>query len=124
VIPALPRRAGAVGTAPNGAQHHLLARQQTRTAGGGPLSRLSNVVKRLEQRRFISCATDPTNGRYTTALLTDAGWECVVRAAPGHVNAVRHLILDPLSAEQIEALRIIGGLIADRIRCGAPSPTE
>jgi DNA-binding MarR family transcriptional regulator len=86
----------------------------------GSLSRLSNVVKRLEQREFVRRAPDPTNGRYTNAFLTDAGWECVVRAAPGHVNAVRHFIFDPLSADQVDALRVTSGLIADRIRCGTP----
>jgi DNA-binding MarR family transcriptional regulator len=90
----------------------------------GSLSRLSNVVKRLEQREFVRRAPDPTNGRYTNAFLTDAGWECVVRAAPGHVNAVRHFIFDPLSAEQVEQLRVTSGRIADRIRCGGPSATE
>ena len=90
----------------------------------GSLSRLSNVVKRLEQRQLVRRAPDPTNGRYTNAVLTDAGWECVVRAAPGHVNAVRQFIFDPLSAEQVEALREIGGLIADRIRSGPPSATD
>ena len=89
----------------------------------GSLSRLSNVVKRLEQREFVRRAPDPTNGRYTNAFLTDAGWECVVRAAPGHVNAVRHFIFDPLSAEQVEELRVTSGRIADRIRSGAPSAT-
>ena len=34
VIPALPRRAGPVGAAPHGAQHHLLARQQRCTPRG------------------------------------------------------------------------------------------
>ena len=87
----------------------------------GSLSRLSNVVKRLEQREFVRRASDPTNGRYTNAVLTDAGWECVVRAAPGHVKAVRHFIFDPLSAEQVGALRDMVGLIADRIRSGQSS---
>src|SRR5664279_3466456 len=90
----------------------------------GSLSRLSNVVKRLEQREFVRRAPDPTNGRYTNAVLTDAGWECVVRAAPGHVNAVRQFIFDPLSAEQVEALREIGVLIVDRIRSGQSSATD
>jgi len=90
----------------------------------GSLSRLSNVVKRLEQRDFVRRLPDPTNGRYTNAVLTDAGWECVVRAAPGHVNAVRQFIFDPLSAEQVGALREIGGLIADRIRSGPSSATD
>ena len=88
------------------------------------VSRLSNVVKRLEQREFVRREPDPTNGRYTNAILTDTGWECVVRAAPGHVNAVRHFIFDPLSAEQVAALREVSGLIAARIRCGTSSATE
>src|ERR1700712_222638 len=49
----------------------------------GSMSRLSNVVKRLEQRGFVQRAPDPTNGRYTIASLTDAGWDMVVCAAPG-----------------------------------------
>ena len=102
------------------APEHTLRMSQLAELTRGSLSRLSNVVKRLEQREFVRRAPDPTNGRYTNAFLTDAGWECVVRAAPGHVNAVRHFIFDPLSAEQVEALRVTSGLIADRIRCGAP----
>lgn len=90
----------------------------------GSLSRLSNVVKRLEQRDFVRRVPDPTNGRYTNAFLTETGWECVVRAAPGHVNAVRQYIFDPLSDEQVESLHVIGGLIADRIRCGIPSAPD
>jgi len=90
----------------------------------GSLSRLSNVVKRLEQREFVRRVPDPSNGRYTNAVLTDAGWECVVRAAPGHVNAVRHFIFDPLSAEQVDALREIGSLIAGQIRRGRSSSAD
>jgi DNA-binding MarR family transcriptional regulator len=90
----------------------------------GSLSRLSNVVKRLEHRGLVRRAPDPANGRYTNAVLTDAGWECVVRAAPGHVNAVRQFVFDPLSEGQVEALGVISGLIADRIRAGTPSAAD
>ncbi|WP_252975238.1 hypothetical protein [Janibacter melonis] len=38
---------------------------------------------------------DPADGRYTLAILTEVGWSTVVAAAPGHVDAVRHLVLDP-----------------------------
>ena len=59
----------------------------------GSLSRLSNVVKRLEQRDLVRRAPDPTNGRYTNAFLTEAGWECVVQAATlrtrEHGSAIR-----------------------------------
>lgn len=90
----------------------------------GSLSRLSNVVKRLEQRGFVRREPDPTNGRYTNAILTDAGWACVVQAAPGHVNAVRQYIFDPLSEQQVTALGEVGGLIADRIRCGLSAEAD
>jgi DNA-binding MarR family transcriptional regulator len=90
----------------------------------GSLSRLSNVVKRLEQRELVRRAPDPANGRYTNAFLTDTGWECVVKAAPGHVKAVRQFVLDPLSAEQVETLANVGGLIAERIRCATTAAGE
>jgi DNA-binding MarR family transcriptional regulator len=69
------------------------------------LSRLSNAVKRLEQRGLLRREPDPENARYTTAVLTDAGWDLVVQAAPGHVGAVRRYVIDGLTGEQIQMLR-------------------
>ena len=106
------------------AEHRIIRMSDLAELSRGSLSRLSNVVKRLEQRQLVRREPDPTNGRYTNAVLTDAGWECVVRAAPGHVNAVRQFIFNPLSAEQVEVLREISGLIADHIRSGPPSATD
>ncbi|MEV5361152.1 MarR family transcriptional regulator, partial [Micrococcus luteus] len=62
----------------------------------GSLSRLSNVVKRFEQRGWMTRSSDPDDGRYTLAHLTEAGYRLVVRAAPIHMTAVRELVLDPL----------------------------
>lgn len=87
----------------------------------GSMSRLSNVVKRLEERGWVERTPDPTDGRYTIAVLTAAGWETVVRAAPGHVRAVRRYVIDPLTADQVGALQHIGGLIAGSIRAGLGS---
>ena len=83
---------------------------------GGSLSRLSNVIKRLEQRGFVRREPDPGDGRYTNAILTEPGWEKVVAAAPGHVAAVRHLVLDPLGPAQIAALGEIGEQLRAHIR--------
>src|SRR5262249_34212380 len=55
----------------------------------GSLSRLSQVVSRLEKRGWVRRTPDPTDGRYTLAVLTDSGWDKVVATAPGHVEAVR-----------------------------------
>ena len=70
----------------------------------GSLSRLSNVVKRFEQRGWVVRSPDPADGRYTIAELTDAGHRVVVDAAPIHVNAVRELVLDRLTASDRQAL--------------------
>lgn len=75
---------------------------------GGSLSRLSNVIKRLEARGYVRREQDPQDRRYTNATLTEAGWEKVVAAAPGHVEAVRRLLLDPLSPEEIDVLADTG----------------
>jgi DNA-binding MarR family transcriptional regulator len=74
----------------------------------GSLSRLSQVVSRLEQRGWVRRTSDPTDGRYTLATLTDKGWEKVVATAPGHVGAVRELVFDPLTRTQHKQLRDIG----------------
>ncbi|WP_369077160.1 MarR family winged helix-turn-helix transcriptional regulator [Symbioplanes lichenis] len=82
------------------------------------LSRLSNVVKRLEQRGLLRREPDPENARYTLAVLTDAGWDLVVAAAPGHVEAVRRYVIDGLTKEQIEVLRQVGCSVASRVSEG------
>ncbi|WP_181788992.1 MarR family winged helix-turn-helix transcriptional regulator [Streptomyces phytophilus] len=70
----------------------------------GSLSRLSNVVKRCEQRGWIVRTPDPDDGRYTVAELTDAGFGVVHRAAPTHLRAVRATVLDALNATDRKAL--------------------
>jgi DNA-binding MarR family transcriptional regulator len=74
----------------------------------GSLSRLSQVVGRLEKREWVRRTPDPTDGRATLAILTDAGWEKVVRTAPGHVEAVRNLVFDVLTKAQVSQLTNIG----------------
>lgn len=78
----------------------------------GSLSRLSNVVKRFEQRGWVERSPDPEDGRYTIAALTDAGYDVVVAAAPAHVRAVRQFVLEPLTAADQQAL----ARIAEKLR--------
>ena len=71
---------------------------------GGSLARLSQAVTRLDKRGWVRRSTDPADGRYTLATLTDEGWAKVVETAPGHVDALRRYVFDPLSKSQIEQL--------------------
>ncbi|MEU8566350.1 MarR family transcriptional regulator [Streptomyces cyaneofuscatus] len=70
----------------------------------GSLSRLSNVIKRCEQRGWVVRSPDPADGRYTLAELTDTGFDIVGQAAPTHLRAVRGLVLDSLSTADQKAL--------------------
>lgn len=73
----------------------------------GSLPRLSQVVGRLEKRGWVHRTPDPADGRYTLAILSDEGWEKIAATAPGHVEAVRRLVFDPLTKTQTRQLREI-----------------
>lgn len=62
--------------------------------------RLSKVMDRFEARDWVARRTDPGDGRYTLATLTDAGRQKLVESAPEHVAQVKRLVFDPLSAAQ------------------------
>ncbi|MDT7744660.1 MAG: hypothetical protein QOE59_3738 [Actinomycetota bacterium] len=70
----------------------------------GSLSRLSHAVARLERHGWVLRATCPSDGRFTIATLTDAGHEKLTAAAPGHVAAVRDLVLDAVGADELAVL--------------------
>lgn len=71
------------------------------------LPRLSRVVTRLEAVGLVERTPCATDRRATNVALTEAGWQKVVKAAPGHVSAVRKLVIDALTPVQIEHLSAI-----------------
>src|SRR5216683_619118 len=64
---------------------HTLRMSELAALTNASLSRLSHLVKRLESWGFVRRETDPTDGRFTNAILTDAGYAKLVASAPGHV---------------------------------------
>ncbi|MFF3469298.1 MarR family winged helix-turn-helix transcriptional regulator [Streptomyces sp. NPDC001984] len=78
-------------------------------------SRLSHMISRLERRGFVRREPDPTNGRYTQAILTDAGYAHLAEAAPGHVARVRDLVFDVLDPAELDNLRTAAEKISARI---------
>ncbi len=70
-------------------------------------SRLSHVVARHEERGWVRRDRCPTDRRGQVAVLTDAGFAILVATAPGHVETVRRLLLDPLSQTQVHQLGAI-----------------
>jgi DNA-binding MarR family transcriptional regulator len=90
------------------AQDRTLRMSALASLAEGSLPRLSQVVARLEKRGWVRRGPDPTDGRFTLASLTEDGWEQLVASAPGHVEAVRSLVFDPLTRPQIRQLTSIG----------------
>ncbi len=81
----------------------------------GSLSRLSQVVSKLERRGLVTRSPDPDDRRATRATLTDEGWDLIVRTAPGHVEAVRAYVFDQLSPTQIGQLSAIAEQVLQAI---------
>lgn len=81
----------------------------------GSLSRMSHLIKRLEGRGWVRRELDPCDGRYTNAILTDAGWDKVVATAPGHVELVRRLVVDALTPAQMRQLGEISARLNEQM---------
>jgi DNA-binding MarR family transcriptional regulator len=78
-------------------------------------SRLSHTVARLEERGWVRRERSPEDGRGNVAVLTGTGWDVVRSVAPGHVEAVRAALFDPLTEEQTRALGDALELVVDRL---------
>lgn len=86
------------------------------------LSRLSRAVTRLERKGWVQRVVDPTDGRFTLAVLTDDGHDKVVESTPAHHALVERLVFDAISPSQARQLGVIARRIADTVD-DAPSWT-
>lgn len=70
-------------------------------------SRVSHHVTRMESRRLVQRKECSEDARGAFVVITPQGRAAIEQAAPGHVNAVRRLIFDALSPEEIDAFAAI-----------------
>ena len=85
-------------------------------------SRLTHAVTRLENSGYVQRRKHPTDRRGQLTELTPQGRELLERAAPGHVEAVRHAVFDALTADQVRQLGEISEAITASIKDGASGP--
>lgn len=88
------------------------------------LPRLSHVVRRLEGQGYVERSVAPEDKRAINARLTDAGFEAIVAAAPGHLATVRENVLDPLSPQQVAALSDALAAILSRVDPTGAAPQD
>ncbi|MFD1212306.1 MarR family winged helix-turn-helix transcriptional regulator [Arthrobacter sp. GCM10027362] len=79
------------------------------------LSRLSHVVKKLEQRGWVTRSQCAEDARVTMAALTGEGFAAIEQMAPGHVESVRQAIFDGLDRRDVADLERIGKRIVQRL---------
>jgi DNA-binding MarR family transcriptional regulator len=84
---------------------HTLRMSELAKLTDASLSRLSHLVKRLESRDLVRREPDPSDGRFTNAIMTRAGYKLLVASAPAHVARVRSLVIDALSPADLRQLR-------------------
>ncbi|EKX60100.1 MarR family transcriptional regulator [Streptomyces ipomoeae] len=85
-------------------------------------SRLSHQLARMQRRGLVEREECETDRRGSTFRLTPAGRTAIAQAAPSHVEAVRRLVFDALSPDQVTQLaELTGGLLThlhDSVRTG------
>ena len=88
-------------------------------------SRVSHHVTRMERRGLAERTECAEDGRGAFVAVTPAGRAAIEQAAPGHVRAVRRLLFDALSSEEVARLGTVVDKVLARLdeACGsAPDP--
>ncbi len=75
-------------------------------------SRLTHAITRLEANGWARRRSAPEDRRGAVAILTPAGHDALTAAAPGHVRAVRHHVIDSLTPDQVTHLADISRTIS------------
>jgi len=76
-------------------------------------SRVTHTVARMERRGLVRREACSDDRRGVNCVMTDEGWDLLVRTAPGHVEAVRRNLVDLLAPEDFAALGRIMATVAD-----------
>jgi DNA-binding MarR family transcriptional regulator len=96
-------------------EDHTLRMSDLAIVTNASLSRLSHLIKRLEARGYVRREPRPGDRRSTNAVLTDAGYDKLVTAAPGHARAVRSLVFDKLGTQERRVVRSVSERITARV---------
>lgn len=75
-------------------------------------SRLTHTVTRMEARGLVERLAVAGDRRGVNCVMTDAGFAALEAAAPGHVGAVRRLLVDALDADELQALGVAMAKVA------------
>ncbi len=78
-------------------------------------SRITHTISRLERDGVVNRIQCDSDGRGVTAVLTDAGFGLLERAAHTHVRGVHDYLVDAGSAEDFEAVGRVMAAVVERL---------
>lgn len=84
---------------------HRLRMSELASATRSRPSRITHAVNRLEQAGWVTRGSHPTDGRGSTAALTDQGIQAMDAARPEYTRTVRQHVLGPLTPAERHQLR-------------------
>jgi DNA-binding MarR family transcriptional regulator len=101
------------------------------TLGNVSISRLSHRVSKLVERGYVLLRPDESDGRASVAEITPEGRAVITAIAPDHARALREVLFDHLTPEQVAALADamqsvgakLGACMADDRGREGPAPT-
>lgn len=79
-------------------------------------SRLTHTIARMEAAGLVQRVACESDARGVNCVLTEAGWQALVAAAPGHVESVREHLVDVLSCDEMAALGAAMAKVRARLR--------
>lgn len=105
-----------LGDAPDGSH------RMTDLADGVVYSRsgLTYQARTLEERGLVSRAASVDDDRSTTVTITPAGRDLLATVFPGHIEAIQHLFLEPLTGGDVAGLADALGRVVEHMRAAPP----
>jgi DNA-binding MarR family transcriptional regulator len=105
-----------LGDAPGGSQ------RMTDLADGVVYSRsgLTYQAQLLEQRGLVTRTPSPEDERSTNVTITEEGRGVLAAVFPGHIETVKSLLFDSLTAEDVDGLERVLTQVSAHLRANPP----
>jgi DNA-binding MarR family transcriptional regulator len=87
-------------------------------------SRLSHHVTRMQDRGLVTKLKCASDRRGAFVAVSSKGREQIGAAAPSHVDAVRRLFVDLLTAGQLNTLATVAGIVLENLNDAADADPE
>ncbi|MGH3448447.1 MAG: MarR family winged helix-turn-helix transcriptional regulator [Nocardioidaceae bacterium] len=85
-------------------------------------SRITHTIARLERDGLVTRRKYDVDGRGVLALMTEAGFATLEKAAPDHVESVRQAMIDVLSEDDMATIGRGFSQVVATLETGRPDP--